>query len=154
MAYCSAGLGVEKRGEPSHSHRHVQTHRHTDTRTSMLTSAISKKNNSGKPRKEACEKEEKESEYDPLMEELLEKDPMKYLLLIKDQEKMKNTYIPNENQCKFEDCRQYGFSYIDGANFCLACTRQQNSAWLVSESEWIAKNSSYECLEDGYYHGC
>tara|TARA_B100000287_G_scaffold131473_1_gene123587 strand:- start:1190 stop:1540 length:351 start_codon:yes stop_codon:yes gene_type:complete len=115
----------------------------------MLTSAISKKNNSGKPRKEAHEKEEKESEHDRLMEEILEKDPMKYLLLIKDQEKMKNTYIPDKNQCKYEDCKEYGFYYNDGANFCLACARQQNSAWLVSDSEWKAKSPSYECPDIG-----
>ena len=134
----------------------------------MLTSAISKKNNSGKPnkseaaseamsearRKQARKKEEKEAEHDRLMEELNEKDPMAYLLLIKDQQRMKTTYTPKRGQCKYADCKEYGFYYNNGANFCLACARQQNSAWLVSESEWIAKSSSYECLEDGYYHGC
>ena len=115
----------------------------------MLTSAISKKNNSGKPRKQACETE-KEFENDRLMEELLEKDPMAYWIKIQDDDMKKTMYIPEKNQCKFVDCKEYGFYYNNGANFCLACARQQNSAWLVSESEWIAKDpTKYECLDDG-----
>ena len=106
-------------------------------------------------RKQTREKEEKEAEHDRLLEELNEKDPMAYLLLIKEQERMKNTYKPNPGQCKFADCKAYGFYYNNGAKFCLKCKMQQNSMWVVAESEWIAKDpTTYECLEDGYYHGC
>tara|TARA_Y100001980_G_C14172000_1_gene46586 strand:+ start:115 stop:468 length:354 start_codon:yes stop_codon:yes gene_type:complete len=115
----------------------------------MLTSAISKKNNSSKPRKEAREKEEKEVKLDRLLEELNERDPMAYWIKIQDDERMKTVYVPDQNQCKFADCKKYGFYYNSGANFCLECKRQQNSAWLVADSERFAKDpSEFESRDD------